>query len=840
MYERHSDYEKDLALVSDPSVSEKVIHDMLKKHHGEIEIAKAIARNPGCPYRLFVNFWKYMQETASLNPKAETHQSNPNWINNIKSGPRIAYSKWSNDISERRPECYKAVYVMQHGDGKYQRHIMRLDSIPEYLIREHSASKSAPLRKVIAARQDLPKDIFDKLAQDSAKSVREVLANNPSTPGSVLVKLSQDKEPLVANAATGNPNCPDEAVHKARLEAATQNKKNADIDSLHLSTLYQLAGDINTDPSKLAELSDHEDPCIRFLIGFNQNTPHDILEKLADDKTLWVKAGPAFNPNTPTSTLEKLLNEQTKDIQIGLASNPSLGESSQKQLARIACDQAAYALANLTCHDSIYDILINDIKPAKKAKDKTWRHHLKDALAARKTGKFATSLRGPAARHCFVSSIAAKADTCPLELAAIYAHYCFDDYSKNPQATLALLEGKTHVRPQAYKDWKIDKWLSEKSAPGFVARFFIQSSDSKRRAQAVSAWTTPVVDLIPFVLDPDTNTRKRLAEREDLIQFVYEILARDEKSGVREQVANNIKTPKPILSMLANDKATTVRSVSEKRTQKKAPKGSNSNKDMVNQGSATERARLAKKTDDVKILEAFSEDKATSVRATVAEHRETPEEVLVKLSADPQAKVRTIIASRLKDTSIVHSMLTDKEKSVRVAAANNSCWYVYKHREKQFNQVFIETIANFEDQDIRSIAAQYSTDEKLHIKFMTDTAEVLVKLAHNKYLSDANKIRFAMNTDNQDALAALANKTKNKDLFLLAAEKITSRHADDPIRCHQTMLAKPEIQDRLCTHPLDSVRWALTRQTTLTALATNTLLEDENAQIKKDMQRRLK
>ncbi len=838
MYQRNVDFETDLATAKDPGASAETLEQLLGKHHGEMAIAEAVASNPACSYQRFTSFWKFLQSVAATNPKASEHQAHAHWHQNALREPRNRYSRWGRDVSERHPQLYVISYLMIHGDGAYQRYIMGLDNIPEALVRQYASDKSAPLRKVIAARSDLPDDLFAQLGADRAKTVRQVVAGNHHAPASVLAELTTDKEALVASAAQANPSCPDEAVHQARLTANSQPiSSDGSVTSLDRRQAAALSYDPDCPSDKLGELAKHADPCVRFAAGLNPNTAPKTLDQLAHDELEWVRACAAFNPNTSTSTLEKLSSSNNSDVQLGLASNPSLSEAAQIKHAGCANERAAEALANLTDYDSVRERLIEEVKPVKKAADKTWRHFLKEALAARKTGKFGGLQRGYASRYLFVSRIAARSESCPDNLACFYAHYCFDDYSRNPNATLALLEGKTHVRPTAYQEWKIDKWLGEAEAPGHVARFYIRSDHEKRRAQAVSSWTTPLLELLPFVFDDNTNTRKRLARRPDLIRYQFEMLARDDKPGVREEIAKNKRTPKTILAELAGDKATTVRTVAAKRVPKAAA-GKQAGKrkataNVANQGSATERARLAKRTEDGKILTDLAADRAASVRTAVAENSHTPTAVLAQLAGDSQAKVRVVVAARMEDIALRRKLLTDPDKAVRLAAARNYRWRTWQRSgDYLWNEDFLGWIADSEDEEIRAICAQYAQEPTMYRKFIDDTDVVTRKLALNKHLDLADKLVLAKKSDDQDTVAALANKTEDEELFLIAAGKITSSHADDPIRCHREMLSRPSVQDIVCTHPLVNVRVALVRQKTLTSKALEALKNDPNEWIR--------
>ena len=825
MYERQPDFEADLAEAKDPATDGKRLHELMRKHFGEIEMARTIAGNPSCTQNWFVEFWNYLDRTPEDNPNLETYRSHEDWERVTRQKPRTYFNGWSSGLASGYPYIHRVLYIMKNGDSAYQRHAMGYELLPEYVIREHVASKNAPLRKAIASRETAPDEVFEQLAKDKAKTVRQAVAANAHAPASVIGMLAADKEATVAEAARNNPVCPDEAVHQARLkDAAEPTLADAPVADLKFLELARLAGDAATPPEKLAQLAAHEEDCVRFLAGINPVTPVDMLTQLAQDPTEWVRASAAFNPNTPQAALADLLGSELSDVQRGLASNPSLSEEEQLKLAETACEEAGEALANLTQYPSVWKKLAENVEPVKK--NKTWRNYLAEALGARKPGVFNGLERSRDSRYLFVSRIAARSELCSDKLAGHYAHYIFEDYSQNPKAVLALLEGKTHVKAIPYKEWKVDMWLSERAAPGHVTSYYIQSDHAKRRAQSVENWTTQMRYLLPFVLDPDVKTRKRLAVRRDLIRFVFEMLARDEKSTVREAIAKNRQAPKSVLALLVNDKATTVRTEAAKR----APKGSTkrgSNK-FANQGSASERARLANSTGNVKLLLEMAGDRAASVRVAVANNYKLPEEELAKLSEDKDAKVRKAVAYRCQDWDILKRLLEDSDKDVRLMAASFRHWRRHSRDHGYYgNQEFLAFLLDAQDAENRAMAAQYIEDQELHEKFMGDADELVHRhLAKNRKLSMDNKFKLARMTEDQETLGELAAKTSNEELFLLAAEKITSTVAQEPIRRNREMMSKPTVQDRLCAHPLAVVRGAVATQRKLTKRARTVLADD--------------
>lgn len=618
----------------------------------------------------------------------------------------------------------------------------------------------------------------------------------------------------------------------ARLKEVT--KPAISDEKLSLQALIAMAYSDETPVEKLDELTQHDNPCVRFMAGFNPNTPIEALQRLAGDKTEWVRAAVAFNPSATEDILSALMTSKHRDVRIGLASNPSLPEELQLQLATVDDEEAQITLANLTDHVSVWEKLADGVELKKKmpAKNKTWKHFLAEVLAARKTGKFSTLERGRNSRWLFIHRIAARAESCPDELLCHYAQYIFEDYARNPKAALALLEGRNHVPKRHYREWKVDKWMQEAYAPGHVTRYYMKEDIPKRRLQCMSNWTTQIIDTIPVVLDRDTNTRKRLATRKDLIRFEFEVLVRDKKKGVREEIAKNPNAPSDLKESLKSDKATIV-SASAK-TGKSGDVRGKPHLSLVNQGSATDRVRLVKKTDDPKVLAQFVDDRAASVKIEVVKNYNVDEATMSKLARDKDRKVRLAVADNCKYKAVFRELLKDPDDEVRYTAASNNRWkYCDRHNENsEFPNEMLMYLMSDASEDVRSVAAKESKDQaQLEVLVEDDAIVVARALAKNRELPDELRLKMAKQHDDPETLSSLARFTGNVEAYLTAVQKINSTHEEDGITANQAMLKRPEVQDALCHHPLPRVRYVLEIQEPLTDYAAGVLGDEIDDQV---------
>ena len=107
MYERQADYEKDLTAAKDPNTDAKTLGELVYKHHGELELVHAVAQNPSCPLKMFIDFWRFCKEVAAKNPAVENHQKHPDWSYWSRRKPRTRASRYSSEVSLSAPQIHK-------------------------------------------------------------------------------------------------------------------------------------------------------------------------------------------------------------------------------------------------------------------------------------------------------------------------------------------------------------------------------------------------------------------------------------------------------------------------------------------------------------------------------------------------------------------------------------------------------------------------------------------------------------------------------------------------------------------------------------------------------------
>ena len=107
----------------------------------------------------------------------------------------------------------------------------------------------------------------------------------------------------------------------------------------NIDTDYLAAGNIETSPQKLDELSNADSVRIRVRVAENKNACLSTLFRLFFDNDPEVRLAVAENPSSPQFFLDYLVDDPDDDVRYNLAENANLKLKHLKQLAQ---DQNPY------------------------------------------------------------------------------------------------------------------------------------------------------------------------------------------------------------------------------------------------------------------------------------------------------------------------------------------------------------------------------------------------------------------------------------------------------------------------------------------------------------------
>ena len=145
-------------------------------------------------------------------------------------------------------------------------------------------------------------------AEDRARAASEC----PNCPSCEDRKISNEEiEAAAARALVGlkDPWGADfgAAMERAEAELGCQFYREDPAVAQKREELIAIAGDKNTPPSRLQELSRNQDRAVKGVVARNPNTPVPILRELAEEANDAAMYGLAVNPSTPPDILRKLL-----------------------------------------------------------------------------------------------------------------------------------------------------------------------------------------------------------------------------------------------------------------------------------------------------------------------------------------------------------------------------------------------------------------------------------------------------------------------------------------------------------------------------------------------------
>lgn len=748
-------------LLDDVSTPENKLLDMLQVFHFDLSVAEAVARHPNCPLNLVAKFMHYLPDAVEHNSRLPEYKLDVRWDSLLyyahpsRIGRDTFSSKnyfGSEHVNSTYPEYYKVDYWLKNGSSAQQRMVLQIENIPMELIQPFLNSKQVSLRQTLAARKHLPEGGFNMLAKDTAKSVRAALAKNVCTPPNLVAQLALDPEREVAQAARSNINFPSNDLSQVSSESAQKAAERVDMacDSISAQNLMLYLGDPQTDSEQLALFASHPEAWVRASVGLHSNATPETLQQIASSKEQWVCDAVAFNPNAPAELLHKLLDKSLPDRLLALACNPALPLELQLEIARVGDDRIKWQLADTAENEKVWQEILNNTP---NQKEHPWRSALAKALDPKTKAPTLNHLqRSLDTRHFFINKIAARHANAAKDLCSNFAYYLFDQLAQNPMRALQLLEDPQAIRPAPYLNWKVDQWLTEGTAPGMVANYFLEADALNNKRRALNCWAASLRLVQQQAFATDTLLLKKLAQRKDITRFVFEVLSRSDKPSVREEVAKNPACPGEVVHRLKQDKVAAVRATAAEHPAASvtlhatsAPNPETIAK-LANKGPKKDRIKLADRTENHEILVDLANDKAAEVRLAVAYNKFTSARVLEQLAGDADESVRSAVAYHdLAALETIKRLLLDASAKVRSRALGHSIWNEaqsysqddesgkYRDRESLLSAFYCDP-----EIIVRRVVAEYTNNHEVQLEYTREMDVMLLTcLAHNTHLCEA-------------------------------------------------------------------------------------------------------
>ncbi|WP_225636127.1 hypothetical protein [Streptomyces solaniscabiei] len=176
------------------------------------------------------------------------------------------------------------------------------------------------LRWALAARQDLPQQVFARLASDPVPGVRADLAENPAIDDALIRALAGDRDPEVRRRLAHHPRVP--------LDVLTRLAGNTRIGATLLPRIAAAS------PAEVEELAKSPDPTVRMLVCQRRNLRPDIRDRLVDDPDAKVVKALAPHPGLTGTQLRAMVDRHGVQVLANVAANPDAPAALLEELVR--------------------------------------------------------------------------------------------------------------------------------------------------------------------------------------------------------------------------------------------------------------------------------------------------------------------------------------------------------------------------------------------------------------------------------------------------------------------------------------------------------------------------
>lgn len=176
------------------------------------------------------------------------------------------------------------------------------------------------LRCQLAARPDLPPDLWERLARDPTPGVRGDLAENPAIGDAPIRALATDLDRSVRRGLAHNPSVPLDVL--GRLAAVTR---------IGPTVLPRLAA---ASPAEVEDMARSTNPALRMLVAARRDLPTGIRDLLALDPDAKVAKAIAPHPGLSEAQLRALVDRHGGRVVAKVATNPDASAALLEYLAR--------------------------------------------------------------------------------------------------------------------------------------------------------------------------------------------------------------------------------------------------------------------------------------------------------------------------------------------------------------------------------------------------------------------------------------------------------------------------------------------------------------------------
>jgi hypothetical protein len=176
------------------------------------------------------------------------------------------------------------------------------------------------LRWALAARSDLPSEVYGQLAMDPHAGVRADLAGNPAIGDALIRALAGDRGHDVQRRLAHNPRVPLDVL--IRLAGTTK---------IGATLLPRIAA---ASPAEVEELAQSPEPAARMLVAQRRDLPTGIRDALATDPDAKVVKSIASHPGLSEAQLRAMVDRHGVHVIAKVAANPDATPALLEDLTR--------------------------------------------------------------------------------------------------------------------------------------------------------------------------------------------------------------------------------------------------------------------------------------------------------------------------------------------------------------------------------------------------------------------------------------------------------------------------------------------------------------------------
>ncbi|RUT01304.1 hypothetical protein DSM106972_068550 [Dulcicalothrix desertica PCC 7102] len=325
----------------------------------------AANRNSKNDYPVLETLVKSLRTPASALSKLLKIEDSGNKIGDTIALSAQMHVNYAGEITEGWEEAAKNLIseceLYCHDDSVFE--LWKFGTIPKSLL----GALSHQVKLEIVDDLTIPAHTLETLAKNTrSDSILTKLAGNPNTPLSTIDKLATTYNQVDFTAFIYNPTIP-----LSLLQKYCQQKSTAKFTNLiELQKKRNLANNknqqVHTLELKFLDTESRE----RYDIACNLNTSIDILKKLAEDQIWLIRKAVALNPNTPIDILDKLAEDsssQVKDAVLETCKNIfEKSEFLDSIFTKLVNTKDASVIWQIVCHpctaDNILEKLAQDNK----------------------------------------------------------------------------------------------------------------------------------------------------------------------------------------------------------------------------------------------------------------------------------------------------------------------------------------------------------------------------------------------------------------------------------------------------------------------------------------------